>query len=365
MTVDLLAASFSSDPHQEYDRIRDYSPCFYDEHTNSYIVSGYNEVSHIVNNGFYSSYYRIWEDDTDGAAPSSANPFVRVGTPLTIPDHDNVVQVIEKNIDDLLNRIKGSIRFDIVRQFSSLVSFGIFADLAGVSRTDIPRFQHWYSGFKGALLNLEQNPDLAINGEYSRTEMTKYFDRVADNGLPGDPLMRWRELGNDRDEALGMLLMMGGMHFEEAFARYMLQLTRSDDEETNSLLEDDDMAMKALEETYRQYAPKPVLAIKNHENITIGDLLIPAGSRIHLLISAANRDASARSGVDHKQVFTGYNQSLGTSASQDYQLYAARLSCLIAVMASRKILRSFSDLHFAPAENWAVTQSLIAQVARA
>jgi pulcherriminic acid synthase len=363
VTVDLLAASFSSNPYQEYDLIRDFSPCFFDEHTNSFIISGFREVSHIINETSYSSHYRIWENGSDSTSSiRNGNPFVpdNESTPPGIADHKAVLSVVEKNIDDLLSRIKGSLQFDIVRQFSSLVSYGIFADLTGISRTDIPRLQHWHSGFKGALVNLERNPDLAINCEKSRIEMTRYFDRVAADGMPGKPLMNWISLGSERDEVLGTLLMLGGMHFEEAFARYMLLLTHTGEEKLNNAWMNELTALEALEETYRQWSPKPILVIQNDENIILDDIRIPAGSRIHLLISAANRDPE-RAG---KQVFTGYHQPLG-NLIHPYHLYAARLSCQMAIIASRRIFNSFSELSFSPAENWAVSQSLIVQVARA
>lgn len=371
----MLAAAFSENPYQEYDRIRDYSPCFYDKLTNSYIVSGYHEVSHIINQTPYLSSYRIWEEKEPAtpAAFSSGNPFGTFGSvPPYMAGPEELVPIIEKNVNTLLSRIRGSLRFDIVRQFSSLISFGVFADLTGLSRTDIPRFQHWYSTYKEAIVNLEKNPDVAVTCENSRTEMAKYLDRVSAHGVPGESVVKWTELGDSRDEIIGTLLLLGGMHFDEAFARYMLMLSRSENGRLSNLLKDDHIALEALKETYRCYTPQPVVAIRNQQDIALGNLNIPRNSQINLLISAANRDPSVfPMGDSHQttvfseeQVFTGYHQPL-LSSGYAYQLYAARLSNLMAITASRAIFSSMGSLRFLPEENWVFRQSLIAEVVKA
>ncbi|MFA0961800.1 hypothetical protein AB9P05_08325 [Roseivirga sp. BDSF3-8] len=377
MTIDLLAATFSEDPYREYDRIRDAAGVYYDKAAQSFVVADYEGVNQLVGQSAISPYSYLWEvESVEAKQPliPGESPFIlaSASAPKGLPGLEGIKSIIEKNSEDLLSRISSGLRFDLVRQFSSLLPYGIFADITGISRTDIPRLQHWHAAFLDMLKNIERNPDIAVNSENSRSQMRRYFDGVSEYNDRDNAPFEWSDLGERRDPALGALLMCGGMHFEEAFARYMLYLANNK-AVRKEVLSNDEVALNVLREIYRCFAPRPIIMVQNHEDILLKGIEIPKSSRINLLVSAANRDETvfsagatpepyAESG-NGPMVFTGSQFPL-SNVSNEYHVYAARVSNLIAVIASRQIFTRFSDLEFPESANWVRSRSLVAQLAR-
>ncbi|SDL64392.1 Cytochrome P450 [Lentzea albidocapillata subsp. violacea] len=184
---------------------------------------------------------------------------------------------------------------DIVESYAHPLPINMICDLLGVPRGDRAQFRKWSEAF----LVLDDNPVEEIQA--SAKELREYLDGlVADKRRePGDDvlsaLVEARDVGDKLSEgelaSTATQLLMAG--HETTFLQIGLSVATLllHPDQLADLREHPELMPHAIEELMRYQGPGDGAAYRIlTEDMTFGDVTVPAGSGVLAAISAANRD---------------------------------------------------------------------------
>jgi cytochrome P450 len=227
-------------------------------------------------------------------------------SPNVIP---NMAVDIQALCDGLLDKIKGKggNTFDVVDDYAYPVPVAVICQILGVPLKDEPTFHGWIFDF---MAGADMGPDAATEegrarqekGKESTAALTAYMADLIQGFLtePQDNVLS--KLVNDTDgpdgpmtpkeaAANAMLLLIAGHDSTvNTIAHCVLTLLRNP-ESIDVLREKPELIPKAIEEVLRlqsavQFFPSRSVTA----DVEVGGTVIPAGSAVHLLYGAANRD---------------------------------------------------------------------------
>ena len=303
-----------------------------------YVVTGYRELLTLAHDPRISSDRRrsplgamsaAHAEPPPGAADMNAygrEPSIIVSDP---PDHDrarrqvmrhfgpphspDVIPKMEPEIQRLCNGLldkiqaSGETSFDVVDDYAYPVPVAVICKVLGVPLKDEPTFHGWIFDF---MAGTDMGPDAktaegqarAQKGRESTAALTQYMADLIQVYLrePGDGLLS--KLVNDKDGP------DGAMSPKEAASNAMLLLIAGHDSTVNTiancvmtflrnpgtldLLRDwPELIPRAIEEVQRLQSAVQFFPSRSATgDIEIGGTVIPKGSAVHLMYSAANRD---------------------------------------------------------------------------
>jgi cytochrome P450 len=227
-------------------------------------------------------------------------------SPHVIP---NMAADIQALCDNSLNGIKANGRstFDVVDDYAYPVPVAVICQILGVPLKDEPTFHGWIFDFMagadmGPDAKTEEGQARLAKGKQSTAELTAYMGDLIQGFLkePQDSVLS--KLVNDKDGPDGpmtpkeaaanalLLLIAGHDSTVNTIAHCVLLLLRNP-ESIDLLREKPDLIPKAIEEVLRlqsavQFFPSRSVTA----DVEVGGVVIPAGSAVHLLYGAANRD---------------------------------------------------------------------------
>jgi cytochrome P450 len=257
---------------------------------------------------------------------------------------------IQRFVDGLADDLPGQGPADLVSQFAYPLPVSVICGLLGVPRADEPQFRVWTEGIvKGLDAQEQEGADELIRlRNKCQAEMFVYV-----NGLIGkhrehpDGSMLSR-LANDHtgdmmtDAELGatsvLLLIAGHETTVNLTANGLLTLLRHP-AALERLRAEPQWAMRVVEELLR-YEP-PVQYLPNRfalEDIGIGDVTIPKGARINLLLAAASRDPDRFDHPDRFDPDRADNEHLGFGSGVHY-CFGAPLARLEAALSLTTLAR--------------------------
>jgi len=305
---------------------------------NTYVVTGYRELMALAHDPRISSDISrspLSAKPAGGAEPPPGSedlkaygrePSIIVSDP---PDHDrarrqvmrhfappdspDVIPKMEPDIqrlcNELLDKIKatGENRFDVVDDYAYPVPVAVICKVLGVPPKDEPTFHGWIFDFMagtdlGPEAATEEGQARAQKGRESTAALNQYVTDLIQQYLrePGEGLLS--KLVNDHEGP------DGAMSPKEATANAMLLLIAGHDSTVNTisncvmtllrnpgsvdlLRERPELIPRAIEEVQRlQSAVQFFPSRSATADIEIGGTVIPKGSAVHLVYSAANRD---------------------------------------------------------------------------
>ena len=227
-------------------------------------------------------------------------------SPDVIPNMESDIQTL---CNDLLDGIKakGGNTFDVVDDYAYPVPVAVICKILGVPLKDEPTFHGWIFDF---MAGADMGPDAATKegraraqkGKESTAALTAYMADLIQGFLtePQDNVLS--KLVNDKDGPDGpmtpkeaasnamLLLIAGHDSTVNTIAHCVLTLLRNP-ESIDLLRGKPELIPKAIEEVLRlqsavQFFPSRSVTA----DIEVGGTVIPAGSAVHLLYGAANRD---------------------------------------------------------------------------
>jgi fatty acid omega-hydroxylase len=227
-------------------------------------------------------------------------------SPDVIPNMESDIQTL---CNDLLDGIKakGGNTFDVVDDYAYPVPVAVICKILGVPLKDEPTFHGWIFDF---MAGADMGPDAATEegraraqkGKESTAALTAYMADLIQGFLtePQDNVLS--KLVNDKDGPDGpmtpkeaasnamLLLIAGHDSTVNTIAHCVLTLLRNP-ESIDLLRGKPELIPKAIEEVLRlqsavQFFPSRSVTA----DIEVGGTVIPAGSAVHLLYGAANRD---------------------------------------------------------------------------
>jgi len=366
LLAQLLDPVNRADPYPLYGRLRDRGPLKFPK-ANVAVFSTYRDCDEILRHPSSSS-DRLKSTVAQRLISEGAEsrPF---GPPgflfLDPPDHTRLRRLVSKAfvpkvvnalqpdisglVDGLLDRIAENGRFDVVRDFAYPLPVAVICRLLGVPLEDESKFSH-----ASALLAQALDPFVSSEGESddSIDERTKAFQWLREylRGLieqrrsrPGDDLMSGlvavEESGDQLsvDEIVAtcnLLLIAGHETTVNLIANAVLAMLR-DPQQWTALGADAGRAPAVAEEILRYDPPVQLAGRIAADDMTIGDVEVPKGDTMTLLLAAAQRDPAE---FDRPDVFDpdrGTLRHLGFGRGIHYCLGAplARLEASVALSA--------------------------------
>ncbi|SON60021.1 Putative cytochrome P450 YjiB [Mycobacterium simulans] len=360
----MLDPANRADPYPLYAQFRDRGPFLLPE-ANLAVFSAYRHCDEVLRHPLSSS-DRLnstvaQREISNGIEPRPLGPpgFLF----LDPPDHTRLRKLVSKAfapkvvnalqpdiralVSGLLDRVDG--RFDVIRDFAYPLPVAVICRLLGVPLEDEPQFSR-----ASARLAQSLDPFVSINGQpedgvEERRQAAQWL-RDYLRGLieqrrshPGDDLMSGLVAVEEAGDQLtteeivatcNLLLIAGHETTVNLIANAILALLRHRPQWT-ALGEDPGRASAVVEETMRYDPPVQLASRIALDHMKIGDVEVPKGDIMMLLLAAAQRDAAE---FDRPDVFDpdrGSMRHLGFGLGAHYCLGAplARLEASIALAA--------------------------------
>ncbi|ORV85880.1 cytochrome [Mycobacterium interjectum] len=301
---------------------------------NTYVVTGYRELLALAHDPRISSDTRRSPAGLGGEKPAAGSehmeaygrsPSIIVSDP---PDHDRARRQVMRHFgpphspglipgmepfvvrlaDEMLDRVRagGKNRLDVVEDFAYPIPVAVICKILGVPVEDEPMFHGWIFDFMmGSDLGpegaSEEGRALAEKGRASTAALQDYLGGLVRKyaQTPGDGLLS-KLLHDDGPD--------GPMSVQETTSNAMLLLVAGHDSTVNTITncvmtllrnpgswdllgQRPELIPRAIEEVQRlQSAVQFFPSRSATADIEIGGTLIPAGSAVHLIYAAANRD---------------------------------------------------------------------------
>jgi cytochrome P450 len=375
LLLQLMDPTTRSDPYQLYAQIRDQGPLHLPE-ANLVVFSTYRDCDEALRHPSTSSdrlkstiAKRILRG---GAAPRPLAPpgFLFMDP----PDHTRLRKLVSKafapkvvnalqpdiaaQVDGLLDQIADKGQFDVVEDFAYPLQVAVICQLLGVPIEDEPQFSHAteqlaqaldpFVGFTGSVPSgLEERPSLRRLAAFLKaTRWSRgYFGDLIEQrrSRPGDDfisgLIAVEESGDQltEDEIIStcsMLLIAGHETTVNLIANAILAML-CNPTHWRALGADAGRAPAIVEETLRYDPPTQLVGRTAADDMMIGDVEVPAGDAMLLMLAAAQRDHAEFDRPDTFDPDRGVLRHLGFGRGAHYCLGAplARLEAGVALSA--------------------------------
>lgn len=206
-------------------------------------------------------------------------------------------------VQDYVARLKPQGRVDATAGLLELVSVRVVGNFLGLHDVDDATLQRWFTDLNLGLNDLGRDPEIEARGQQAKREVDAYLVGARERYLAAPDESGLSHLlhtatpdGTPRElaEIVGTVrvIILGG--FQEpghAAAASLLGLLANPDQ-SRAVYADPKLIPAAIHEGLRWIAPFGGAQRRALEDITIGDVLIPAGDEINLLIASANHDES-------------------------------------------------------------------------
>lgn len=362
----LLYPSHRADPYPLYAELRQHGP-FLLPAANLAVFSAYRHCDEVLRHHSSSNDYL---NSTEAQRAISNGQQIRpLGPPgflfLDAPDHTRLRKLVSKAfvpkvvnalkpdisalVDGLLDRIAEQGQFDVVRDFAYPLPVAVICRLLGVPLDDEPHFSQASSQLAHAL-----DPFVSFNGEsddgVEERQRAGRWLRDYLRGLieqrrsrPGDDLMSGlvavEEAGDQltTEEIVAtcqLLLIAGHETTVNLIANAILAMLRHRPQWI-ALGADASRAAAVVEETMRYDPPVQLTSRIALEDMTIGEITVPKGDTMMLLLAAAQRDGTEFVRPDVFDPDRGTVRHLGFGLGAHYCLGAplARLEASVALAA--------------------------------
>lgn len=324
LLVQMLDPAIRADPYPVFARIRELGPMVLPD-ANMVVFAGFEDCDEVLrhpsscSDGMKSSVVQRQIDQ--GISPQ------RAATPgflfLDPPDHTRLrklaqqafspkaVRALEPEIEslvaELLDKVAESGRLDVVPDLAYPLPVAVICRMLGVPLEDEPQFSR-----AAALLAQGLDPIMTLTGQASETAderlqagewMREYLGALVEKRR-ADPredmisaLIAAEEDGDqltaDEIVATCNLLLVAGHETTVNLIANAVQAMMRDPAQWTALAADPDRAGAVIEETLRYDPPVQLVMRIAGAEMQIGEVTVPVGDSILLLIAAANRDPEA------------------------------------------------------------------------
>ncbi|KJK59401.1 cytochrome P450 family protein [Saccharothrix sp. ST-888] len=255
---------------------------------------------------------------------------------------------IQRTADELLDRIEPLGRADLVADYAGPFPIAVICDLLGVAAEDRRDFRAWTDAIITPDPAQPQQAKAAVAG------MLEFFARLIarKRAEPGDDLLaamitardEGDRLSEDELTSLAFLILFAGYENTVQLIGNSVLALLDHPEQLAELRCDPALLPAAVEELTRYDTPAP-LAIRRFplEDVTVGEVTIPAGETVLLALGSANRDPGHYDRPDRLDLHRQDSAHLSLGHGIHYCIGAplARMETGIALAA---LLRRFPGL---------------------
>ncbi|HYK33573.1 MAG TPA: cytochrome P450 [Streptosporangiaceae bacterium] len=265
-----------------------------------------------------------------------------------------VIATLEPRIsqvtDELLTaaQAQGVREFELVSQLAYPLPVRIICEMLGVPPADHARFASWSASLVHSLQPSFGTVDETelLSADKAGREFGEYFVELiaARRSTPGDDLLTKLIRAEDEGDRLTveeliataiLLLVAGHETTVGLISNAMLALLRHPDQFA-AVVADPALASAAVEETLRYDAPVQFTGRVAKSEMTFGEVTVPEGAVLLILLAATGRDPAVFTDPDTFDIRRGMKEHLAFAAGPHFCL-GAPLARLEATIALRKI----------------------------
>ena len=347
--LDPFDPAYRQDPWELYRMLREKAPV-HQAPDGFWVLTRYADVSAVVREPRFS--VDRSKIDTELSQLNTDNPVYQPGIPLLLfldpPAHTRLRSLVAKAftprvverlrpriqtlVDELLEPVLERGRMDVLADLAYPLPVAVICELLGVPRDDQDQFHGWSSA-ASRLLDGDLDADTMQQGMLGAMQLLTYFAELVEErrSSPGDDLLSRLVVAEEEGERLTheelmtttvLLFVAGHETTMNLIGNGTLALLRHPDEYAR-LRADPGLVPSAVEEMLRFDGPVHLTARVPIEDVEIGGVRIPAGSRVGAVLSAANRDPEQFADPDRFDVGRTDNRHLAFSAGPHFCLGAA------------------------------------------
>ncbi|MFF8022362.1 cytochrome P450 [Streptomyces sp. NPDC007896] len=334
----ILDYSTRADPYPLYAELRKTPVALQED--GSYVISTYRELSGILHDPHLSSDVRNLTHPMPAMQERATPSFIN----LDPPEHDRLRRLAMRHfgpphttdlvtgmepdltaiVSGLIDDFAGKERIDIVDDFAYPFPVTVICHLLGVPREDEPRFHVWVNAIIDSIdFNPKTDPQEKLdNGVQATKDLRQYLGGLLEqrHGRPGDDLLT--RLANDDGpdgrmtdaeivSTANLLLIAGHETTVNLITNGMLTLLRHP-EVLQRLRAEPDLVVRLVEELLRYEPPVHIIPWRAaYSDISVGDTVIPKGSKIMLMLASGSRDPDRFHDPDRFDPDRQDNQHLG------------------------------------------------------
>lgn len=360
--------SFIADPYPVYAALRERAPIWYDEPTDHWLVSRFEDVNDLLRDRRFGRTYHHMASHTEMGRPEEPErhaPFwhlIRSGIlDMEPPDHTRVRSLVSKAftprmvegmrgriqriMDGLVDDVAGIGEFDLLSSIAEPLPVAVIAELLGVPTEDRHLLRPWSADICGMyeLNPSEETAGIAVRASLEFSEYLRALSRER-RRKPHDDLITAMAQVVDHDERLTedeligtcvLLLNAGHEATVNVTGNGWWSLYRNPDQ-LSRLRADATLVPRAIEELMRWDTPLQMFERWVLEDVEICGTEVPKGAELGLLFGSANRDPSVFEGPDALDVARDPNPHVSFGAGLHF--------CLGAPLARLELDISFSTL---------------------
>jgi cytochrome P450 family 130 len=353
LVYDPSTAQFQDDIWDIYRRLRDEQPVYQDPGGGFYALSRFDDVWRAVND--WSAFSSVVAEAQsllpqmiyfDPPRHTAMRALVsRAFTPKRVAEVEGLTRHTARDLIDGFAARGGG---DVQHEFAAVLPSVVIAKMIGVADDHIPAFRGWTESF----LEIQGPEDFAE----AATKIYELFSRLLSDRRrePRDDLMTaliGAEVDGQTltdDELLGfcLLLILAGNDTTSSLIGTGLVLLTENPEQRELLRREPSRWNQAIEEINRVESPTQVLPRTTTEDVTLHDVMIPAGSRVMLIWGSANHDDREFPEPERFDVTRGITRHLAFGHGAHYCL-GANLARLEARVAFEEWHARFPTYHLA------------------
>ena len=346
------------DPYQVYRRLRDEAPVFHNARFDFWALSRYDDCLAAVRNfSVFSSAQGTTLEPLKAQLPVLINADPPVHTKMRhliagmfTPAK---VAVLEDNVRALARALlaphRDTGRIDIITDFAAKLPMAIICQLLGFPSADEDKLRGWTDTVVHRDEGVFEMPDegmhatLALFGYFAEEMQRRASEPPRDDIIAA--LMAAQAAGElTHEEVLGYIFILsiaGNETTTKLIGNMMFQLHRHPDQ-LALLRADPTLLPSAIEETMRFDGPTQMMARTTTRDVELHGRTIPAGAKVALLFTCANRDERKYEQAEIYDIRRNPRDHLGFGGGLHACLGAA-LARLEAKVAMEEVLAMMGD----------------------
>ena len=369
-------SDFIDNVYKYYNLLREKSP-IHKNSDGSYVLTSYKDIVSVYRN------FKIWSSDkkAEFGEKFGSSPLFEHHTSSVVfvdpPDHTRIRKIfqhaftpksilnlepdIKKLVDSYLVMMSDKKKFDFVSDFSFRLPVDVVCSVLGIPNEDRHLIRDWAHKILGALepkltsRQLDEGSNAVVNFKQYLKDQIKFRKNH-------------RKLNKD-NEILSLLIEAEGLELSETelLHQCIFMLNAGHETSTNMLshglnelinhIDQFKLLQKelgridtAIDEILRFQPPIQINNRRCLENTTLGDIAIPKGSSVHMIIAGANRDPSQFFEPEIFNISRSPNRhlSFGLGIHICAGINLARLEAKIAFLG---LLSSFKEINLSKEPN--------------
>ena len=351
---------FQSNPYPTYEWLREHAPVYLNERLGFWALSRFTDVLDALHDtATYTSTRGVaLEDDGQGAAKSMIHldppdhaqlrkQIARRFTPRRIGELEPTVRAWARQ---LVASLDGREAFDVVKDFAALLPTTVISVMLGIPQQQHDDVRMWTDDYLTRPDDRVGQTLDSVAAEGKLVELTAAL-ASARRAAPADDIlsllvsMQFHGAPLTDAEVIGMcmLLIAGGHETTAKLIANGVYLLWRHPEQRDAVIHNPELMAQAVEELLRYTSPTQFMTRTTTRDVEVRRTVIPADSKVALLLGSANRDPREFDRPDEFDVFRPVNRRILAFGRGAHVCLGASVVRVEARVALQEFLGRFPD----------------------